>query len=99
MVLIVMVIEGKLLLTMGRIIGGIESEHDGGRGLGVAGKQVIHQGGGETRAGLTVHLVCKTRERRRTRSVLLRVQGAPLDPQCEQRVMAETVGVIPVRIA
>src|SRR4051812_41894581 len=98
-VLIVMVIEGKLWLAMGGIIGVIEIEHEGRRGLWVAGNKMIHQGGGETGEVFAVHLVFKTREGGRTRQVVLRVQGTPLDSQCEQGVMTETVGVIPVCIA
>ena len=60
MVLIVMVIEGKRLLAMGGIIGMIEIEHNGRRGLGVAGKKMIDQGGGETVEVLAVNLVFKT---------------------------------------
>src|SRR5262245_1620354 len=41
MVPIVMIIEGKLLLAMGGIIGMIEIEHNGRRRLGVAGNKVI----------------------------------------------------------
>ena len=99
MVLIVLIIEGKLLLAMRGIIGVVEIEDNGRRGLGVAGDKVVHQGAGETIEVLAVHLVFQTREGGRTRQVLLRVQGAPLDPEFEERVTAETVGVIPVRIA
>ena len=99
MVLIVMIIEGKLLLAMGGIIGVIEIEHNGRRGLGVAGNKMIDQGGRETIEVLAVDLVFKPREGGRTGQVVLWVQGTPFEPQFEHRVMAETVGIIPVRIA
>jgi hypothetical protein len=60
---------------------------------------MIDQGGGETVEVLAVNLVFKTGEGGGTRQVVLRVQGTPPEAQCEQRVMAETVRVIPVRIA
>lgn len=98
-VLIVMIIEGKRLLAMGGSIGVIEIEYDGRRGLWVAGHTVIHQGGRETREVLAVSLMCKPRDCGRTCQGLLWGQGAPLAPQCAHRVMAETVGVMSVRIA
>jgi hypothetical protein len=42
--------------------------------------------------------VFQPRERGRTRQVVLRVQGASLDPEFEHGVMAETIGVIGVRV-
>ena len=99
MVLIVMIIEGKLLLTMRGIIGVVHIEDKGGRGLGVAGDAVVHQGACETIQIFTVHLVLQTGERGGTRSVVLRLQGTPLHPEFEQGVMAEVIGVIRVRIS
>src|SRR6476619_2351943 len=99
MVLIVMIIERKLLLAMRGIIRVVEIEDNGGRGLGIAGDEVVHQGAGEPIEVLAVHLVLQTRERGGTRQVLRWIQGAPLDSEFEERIMAETVGVIPVRIA
>jgi hypothetical protein len=94
-----MIIEGKLLLAMRRSIGVIEIEHNGRWGLGIAGKQVIDQGGREPLQVLAVHLVFQPRERGRTRQVVLRVHGASLDPEFEYGVMAETIGVIGVRVS
>jgi hypothetical protein len=99
MVLIVMIIDGKLLLAIGGIIGMIEIEHDGRRRLWVAGNKVIHQSSRETIKVLAVALVFQTREGGRTRQVVRWVPGAPFEPQFEHRVMAETVGIIAVRIA
>ena len=42
-----MIIEGKFLLTMGRVIRVIEVQHHGGGGLGVAGDEVVDQGARE----------------------------------------------------
>jgi hypothetical protein len=54
MVLIEIIIEGELLLAIGRISGVIEIEHDSRWWLGVAGEKVIHKGGGETVEVFTV---------------------------------------------
>src|SRR4030095_13232844 len=54
MVLIVMMIEGKLLLAIGGIIGMSKIEHDSRRWLRVAGNKVIHEGSRETIEVLTV---------------------------------------------
>jgi hypothetical protein len=43
-----MIIEGKLLLPMRGIIGVVDIEDNGGRGLGVAGDEVVHQGACES---------------------------------------------------
>ena len=50
-----------------------------------------------TEVGL-FHLVLQTRERGGTGSILGRIQGPPLHPELEYGVMAETIGVIGVRI-
>ncbi len=84
MILIVMVIERKLLLAMRRIIGVVHIEDNGGRGLGVAGDEVIHQGARKTIEVFAVHLVLQPRECGGTREVVLRLQGGPLHPEFEQ---------------
>ena len=53
----VMVLAGAFLLAMRAVIGVLEVKHDGRGGLGGAGKKVVHEGRGETREVLTVHLV------------------------------------------
>ena len=66
MVLIVMVIKGEFLLPMRGIIGVIEIEHNGRRGLWVTGNKVIHQGGREPIEVFAVYLVFQTGEGGRT---------------------------------
>jgi hypothetical protein len=95
----VLVREGTLLLAMRRSIGGSESEPHGRRGRWRAGKEVSDQGGREPREVLAVPLVCQPRARGRTRQGVLRVHGASLAPECAPGVMAETLGVIGVRIS
>jgi hypothetical protein len=97
-ILIVIIIEGQLLLAMCGIIGVVHIEDNGGRGLRVAGDEVVHQGTRKTIQVCAVPLVLQTRERGGTRSVVLRIQGAPLHPEVEQRVVAEVIGVIGIRI-
>ncbi len=55
--LVVMVIEGELLLPMRRVIGVIQVEHNGRRGLWVAGDEVVHQGLCQAIEILAVHTV------------------------------------------
>ena len=55
-----MIIEGKFLLTMGRGIGVIEVQDNGGGGLGVAGDEVVDQGAREPVEILAVDAVFKT---------------------------------------
>ena len=94
-----MVVEGQFLLSVGRVIGVSEVEHDGRRGLWVAGNEVGHQRLGEPREVLAVHAVFKAREGGRTRQVLRWRQGRPLHAELKQGVMTEAVGIIAVRIA
>ena len=69
----------------------------GGR-LGVTGNKVVDQGARETIEVFAVYLVFQTGEGGRTGQVLLGVQGRPLNPEFEQGVTAEAIGIIPVRI-
>lgn len=48
MVLIVMIIKGKFLLPMRGIIGVVDIEDNGGRGLSIAGDEVVHQSARKT---------------------------------------------------
>jgi hypothetical protein len=66
-VLIVMIIEGKLLLTIRRIIGVVHIKDNGGGGLGIAGDEMVDQGTRKTIDVLAVHLVLQTGERGGTR--------------------------------
>ena len=93
-----MVIKSELLLPMRGIIGMIKIEHNGGRGLWVTGNKVIHQGGRETIEVFAVYLVCQTGEGGRASSVLLGVQGGPLDTAFEEGIAAEAIGIVSVRI-
>ena len=99
MVLIVMIIECKLLLAIGRVIGVIKVEHDGRGRLCVAGNELVHQGRGETIDVLAVHTVFEPRERRGTRSIVGWIQGRPFHPEFEQGVTPQTLGGIGVRIS
>src|SRR5713101_8064191 len=99
MVLIVMIIECKLLLAMCGIIGVVYIEDNGGRRLGVAGDEVVHEGLCETIEVFAVHLMLQTREGGGTREIVLRLQGTPLHSQFEYRVMAEMIRVIRIGIS
>jgi hypothetical protein len=77
----------------------IQVEHDSRRRLWVAGDEVGHQRLGQPIEVFPVHAVCKPREGRRTRQVLLWSQGEVLHAQLKQRVATEAVGVMAVRIA
>src|SRR6267143_1200859 len=56
----VMVLAGAFLLAMRAVIGVLEVKHDGRGGLGGAGQKVVHEGRGETREVLPVHLVLQS---------------------------------------
>jgi len=99
MVLIVMIIERELLLSIRRIIRVVHIQDNGGRGLSVAGDEVVHQGACESIEVLAVAVVLETREGRGAGSVVGRVQGTPLHPEFDHGVMAEVIGVIRVRIS
>src|SRR5215470_5200997 len=94
-----MIVEGKLLLAVGWIVGVIQVEYDGRRRLWVASDEVGHQRLGQPIEVLPVHTVFKPREGGRTRQVLLWSQGEVLYAQLKQWVATEAVGVIAVRIA
>ena len=98
MVLIVMIIEGKLLLAIRRIIRVVYIQDNGGGGLCVAGDEVVYQGACEPIEVFPVDVVLQPRERRGTGQVIGWVQGWPVHAEFEQRVTAETIGVIGVRI-
>src|SRR5262249_52952049 len=70
-VLIVMIIEGKLLLTMGRIIGVIQVEHNGGWRRWVTRDEVVHEGARESIEVFAVDTMFQTGERRCTSQILL----------------------------
>jgi hypothetical protein len=93
-----MVIKGKVLRPMRGLIGVIEIEHHGRRGLLVTGHKVIHQGGRETIEVFAVYLVFQTGEGGRAGQGLLGVQGGPLDTECEEGSAAEAIGIVSVRI-
>ena len=98
MVLIVMIIERKLLLAIGRVIGVIEVEHNRGWGRCVTGNKVVDQGPRQPREIFAVDLVLQAREGRSTGQIVGRIQGRPLHPEFEQGISAETIGVIGVCI-
>ena len=99
MALIVMIIERELLLSIRRIIRVVQIQDNGGRGLSVAGDEVVHQGACESIEVLAVDVVLETREGRGAGSVVGRVPGTPLHPEFDHGVMAEVIGVIRVRIS
>ena len=98
MILIVMIIERKLLLAMRRIIRVVYIQDNGGRGLGVAGDEMVDEGPREPIDVFTVDLVLQTGERWGTGQVLSRLQGRPFHSEFEQGVTTETIGVIGVCI-
>jgi hypothetical protein len=67
MVLIVMIIEGKLVLPIRRIIGVVPIEDHGGGRFDIAGDEVVHQGARQTIDVFAVPLVLQTGERGGTR--------------------------------
>jgi hypothetical protein len=83
MVLIVMVIEGKLLLALGGVIGVIKVEHNGRRRLCVTGNESVHEGSREPIEVFPIYLMFQTRQGRGTRSILGRLQGGALHSECE----------------
>src|SRR5437016_3954397 len=93
-----MIREGELLLPMRGIIGVVDIEDNGWGRLRVTRKKVVDQGSRETIEVFTVYLVFQTGEGGCTGSVLLVVQGRPLNTEFEQGVPAEAIGVVPVHI-
>lgn len=98
MVLRVMMREGQLLRPVRRIIGVVHSEDKGGRGRSIAGDAVVHQGVRQPIDGCAVPLGLQPGARGGTRSVGLRLQGAPLQAEFEHGVTAEVMGVMRIRI-
>ena len=97
--LVVRVIEGECLLARRAVIGVIEGKHDGRGGLCVAGPKVVHEGRGETREVLAVHVVLKARERGSPGQVLRGLQRKPLHSQLAQGVTPEALGSVAIGIA
>ena len=64
MVLIVMIIELKLLLALGGVIGVVEVEHNCSRGLCVTGDERVHEGLRKPIEVFPVYLVFQTRKGR-----------------------------------
>src|SRR5918994_6222113 len=94
-----MVIEGELLLAMGRVLGMIQVEDNGGRRLGIAGNEVVHEGLGEPveiRAG---HPVFESGEGGGTRQILCRIKRDTFHTQFKHGIVPETVRIIPISIA
>jgi hypothetical protein len=98
MILIVMMIERKLLLALGGVIGMIQIEHNGRRRLYIAGNELVYQGPGETIDVLAVDTVFEPRERRGTRSIVGRIQGGPFHPEFAHGVIPQTIGIVAIRI-
>jgi hypothetical protein len=96
--LLVMILEGTLLLAIGRLIRVIEVEPKGSGGLCLTGDAVGHKGLREAIEVLAVPLGGQPRAGRGPGSIVGRFPGEPLHPQCEPRGPAQTLGVIGVRI-
>lgn len=97
--LVVMVIEGKFLLAMGRVFRMIEVQDNRGRGLGIAGNEVVDERLGkpvEVRAG---HLMFEPGKGRSTRQVLGRIERYAFNTQLKHGIIPEAVRIIAVRIA
>lgn len=94
-----MIVEGKLLLSVGRIVGVIQVEHDGRRRLRVAVNAVRHQRLGQPLEVLPGHAVFKPRKGRGTRQVLRWRQRAALHTQLKERGVTQAGGIIAVRVA
>ena len=90
-VLIEMMIERTRLLAIRRIIGVVQIQDSRGRRCSVAGDAMIHQGPSEPLEILLVHLVLQARERWGAGSIVGRVQGRPLAPECEPGGTAEAL--------
>ena len=97
--LVIRVVEGERLLSVGRLVRVIEGEHDGRRRLRVAGDAVGSQRLGQPREVRPVHAVCTPREGRRTRQLRLWSQWGTLHAELQQRIATAAVGSIAVRLA
>src|SRR5215471_6075082 len=92
-------IEGKFLLAMGRVFRMIEVQDNRGRGLGIAGNEVVDERLGkpvEVRAG---HLMFEPGKGRSTRQVLGRIERYAFHTQLKHGIIPEAVRIIAVRIA
>jgi hypothetical protein len=88
-VLIVMVIEGKLLLPIGGIIGVVQIEYNGGGGLRGTGDEVVHEGLGEPIEVFAVDTVLQPRQGGSTGQIVLRLQRQPIHAEFEHGVTAQ----------
>ena len=79
-----MIVAGKLLLAMRRVIGVIEVKHNGGGRLWVAGDEVVDQRAREPVEILAVDAVFKPGKGRGTRQVLRGLQGGPFHTERQQ---------------
>ena len=97
--LVVMVIEGEFLLSMGWVIRVIQVEHNRRRGLGVAGDEVVDERLRQAVEILAVHTVFETREGGGTRQVLGPDREATAR-RCslQHGIVPETIGIIAVGI-
>jgi hypothetical protein len=84
-VLIVVVIEGKLLLTIGGIIGVIQIEHKGGGWLRGTRDEVVREGLGEPIEVFAVDTVLQTGQSGSTGQIVLRLQGQPIHAELARR--------------
>ena len=94
-----MIIERQCLLPLGRVIGVIAGQHDGGWGRRVAGEAMVHQRAGEALEVRAVHAMCQAGAGGGPGPGLLGGQRAPLKPQLAQGITAPTVGIIGISIA
>ena len=98
MVLRVMRREGELLRPLRRVIGVIESQPKGGWRLRGTGNAGIHEGPGEPSEVFAVSLGFRSGAGGGTGSVLLGVQGSPLDTAWKEGGTAKGMGVMRVGI-
>jgi len=94
-----MIVEGELLLPIRGIIRVVYSEDDGWGRRRVTRNKVVDQGPREPIEVFAIYLVFQTGEGGCTGSVLLGVQGRPLNAEFEQGVPTEAIGIVPIRIS
>ena len=96
---VVMVIEREFLLAMGRVIGVIKVEHNGGGGRGVTGDKVVDE---RLREPVDIfaqcHTVLEPGEGRGACQVLRGFPGGPLHAELKQGVVPEAIRIIAVGI-
>ena len=97
--LVVMVIEGELLLAMGRVFCMIEVQDNRSGRLRIAGDEVVDERLRETVEVRAGHLMFEPGEGRRTRQVLGGIERDAFDTQLKHGIVPETVRIIAVRIA